>query len=331
MKLITQRALPSPCPIPGRESRTTRIGLVQTRWFESAATHREQLREGVTACAGAGANVVFLPELTLSRYPADTRPDGPADATAEDLESGPSLALARELARECDVHVQISLFERSGAEDQRGLNTSAIVAPTGECVGRTRKLHIPVTEGYFEDHYFAEGPADDPYPVHTLTLDGQDLKVGNPTCWDEWFPEVARCYALRGADVLCYPTAIGSEPDHPEFDTAPLLRRVVTGHAAANGLFIALPNRYGSEGLITFYGASCLIDPFGRVLVEAPRDKAAALVAEVDLGQRDDWLTLFPFFATRRPDTYGALTEPKANPRQADGTAELGGIPGIKP
>ena len=112
------------------------------------------MREGVGACAGAGANVVFLPELTLSRYPADRRPDGPADASAEDLESGPSLTLARELARDCDVHVQISLFERSGAADQRGLNTSIIVAPNGECVGRTRKLHIPVTEGYFEDHYF---------------------------------------------------------------------------------------------------------------------------------------------------------------------------------
>ena len=197
-------------------------------------------------------------------------------------------------------------------------------------VGRTRKLHIPVTEGYFEDDYFAEGPADDPYPVHRLELDGVDLKVGNPTCWDEWFPEVARCYALAGADVLCYPTAIGSEPDYPDFDTAPLLRRVVIGHAAANGLFIALPNRFGSEGLLNFYGTSCIIDPFGRVLGEAPRDEAAALVAEIDLGQRDDWLTLFPFFATRRPDTYGALTDDKVNPRQPNGDAQDGGIPGIK-
>ena len=80
-------------------------------------------------------------------------------------------------------------------------------------------------------------------------------------------------------------------------------------------MFIALPNRFGSEGLIEFYGSSCLIDPFGRTLVEAPRDEAAALVAEIDLGQRDDWLTLFPFFATRRPDTYGALTDARVNPR----------------
>ena len=330
MKVITREALPSPCPMPGREARITCIGLVQTRWYDAADAHTEQLREGVSACAGAGANVVFLPELTLCRYPADRRPEGPANASAEDLESGPSLALARELARECDVHVQISLFERSGAADQRGLNSSIIVAPNAECVGRTRKLHIPVTEGYFEDHYFTEGPADDPYPVHSLELDGVDLKVGNPTCWDEWFPEVARCYALAGADVLCYPTAIGSEPDYPDFDTAPLLRRVVTGHAAANGLFIAVPNRFGSEGLLHFYGTSCIIDPFGRVLVEAPRDEAVALMAEIDLGQRNDWLTLFPFFATRRPDTYSALTHDKVNPRQPNGGAQDGGIPGIK-
>ena len=131
--------------------------------------------------------MVFLPELTLSRYPADKRPEGPADALAEDLVSGPSFSLARELARDCDVHVhvQISLFERSGAADQRGLNTSIIVAPNGECEGRTPKLHIPVTEGYFENHYFTEGPTDDPYPVHSLELDGVDLRVGNPTCWDE--------------------------------------------------------------------------------------------------------------------------------------------------
>ena len=88
---------------------------------------------------------------------------------------------------------------------------------------------------------------------------------------------MARCYALAGAKVLCYPSAFGSEPDYPDFGTAPLLRPVVTGHAAANGLFIALPNRFGSEGLLHFYGTSCIIDAFGRVLVEAPRDEATAL------------------------------------------------------
>ena len=331
MRVIRSKPLPSLCPVPGRDPRLVSVGLVQTRWYECTETHQAQIHDGVSSCAAAGANVVFLPELTLSRYPADRPPSGNADETAEDIASGESAMLAQQLARECDVHIQISLFERSGASDNRGLNTSVIVAPSGTVVGFTRKLHIPVTEGYFEDHYFAEGPATDPYPVHTLGLDGQDLNVGNPTCWDEWFPEVPRCYALAGADLLCYPTAIGSEPDYPDFDTAPLLRQVISGHAIANGLFIAIPNRYGAEGLLTFYGGSCLIDPFGRVIVEAPRDEAVALVAEIDLGQREDWLTLFPFFATRRPDTYSALTESRVNPRKPNGKARDGGIPGIAP
>ena len=331
MRVIRSKPLPSLCPVSGRDPRLVSVGLVQTRWYECTETHQAQIQDGVSSCAAAGANVVFLPELTLSRYPADRPPSGNADETAEDIASGESVMLAQQLARECDVHIQISLFERSGASDNRGLNTSVIVGPSGTVVGFTRKLHIPVTEGYFEDHYFAEGPATDPYPVHTLGLDGQDLNVGNPTCWDEWFPEVPRCYALAGADLLCYPTAIGSEPDYPDFDTAPLLRQVISGHAIANGLFIAIPNRYGTEGLLTFYGSSCLIDPFGRVIVEAPRDETVALVAEIDLGQREDWLTLFPFFATRRPDTYSALTESRVNPRKPNGKARDGGIPGIAP
>jgi len=331
MRVIRSKPLPSLCPVSGRDPRLVSVGLVQTRWYECTETHQAQIHDGVSSCAAAGANVVFLPELTLSRYPADRPPSGNANETAEDIASSESVMFAQQLARECDVHIQISLFERSDASDNRGLNTSVIVARSGTVVGFTRKLHIPVTEGYFEDHYFAEGPATDPYPVHTLGLDGQDLNLGNPTCWDEWFPEVPRCYALAGADLLCYPTAIGSEPDYPDFDTAPLLRQVISGHAIANGLFIAIPNRYGTEGLLTFYGSSCLIDPFGRVIVEAPRHETVALVAEIDLGQREDWLTLFPFFATRRPDTYSALTESRVNPRKPNGKARDGGIPGIAP
>ena len=129
-----------------------------------------------------------------------------------------------------------------------------------------------------------------------------------PTCWDEWFPEVARLYALGGADLVVYPTAIGSEPDHPDFDTQPLWHKVIVGHAIANGLFVVVPNRTGREGNLTFYGSSFIADPYGRVLAEAPRDAEAVLVAELDLDQRRDWLTLFPFLQTRRPDTYGALS-----------------------
>ena len=131
-----------------------------------------------------------------------------------------------------------------------------------------------------------------------------------PTCWDEWFPEVARSYALGGAQVLVYPTAIGSEPDHPDFDTQPLWEHTIVGHAIANGLFVVVPNRCGTEGLITFYGSSFIADPYGRILAQAPRDEQAVLVADLDLAQGRDWIDLFPFLSTRRPDSYAALTAP---------------------
>jgi N-carbamoylputrescine amidase len=150
-----------------------------------------------------------------------------------------------------------------------------------------------------------------------------------PTCWDEWFPEVTRAYSLAGAEVLVYPTAIGSEPDHPDFDTAPLWRHVITANGINSGTFMVVPNRWGNEGLIDFYGSSFISDPYGRVLVEAGRAEDAVLVADLDLDQRRDWLDLFPFLATRRPDTYGALTRPVINPRGSDGRGVHGGIAGI--
>ena len=104
---------------------------------------------------------------------------------------------------------------------------------------------------------------------------------------------------------------------------------MIVGHAIANGLFIVVPNRYGSEGLLNFYGSSFIVDPFGRILAQAPRSDDAVLVAELDLNQRADWLTLFPFYATRRPDTYGALTKAIENPRSATGEGVNGGIPGV--
>jgi N-carbamoylputrescine amidase len=271
------------------------------------------LREGIEQAAGAGARIVFLPELTLSRYPADTRPEGTPSDLAESLEDGPTVAFARQAAADFGIHVHASLYERADEGDGLGFNCAVVVAPDGTLVARTRKMHIPITAGYYEDQYFRPGPSEDAYPVVELADPG--LRMGLPTCWDEWFPEVARLYSLGGAEVLAYPTAIGSEPDHPDFDTQPLWQQVITGHAIANGLFIVVPNRYGTEGLITFYGSSFIVDPYGRVLVQAPRDRAAVLVADLDLDQRRDWLELFPFLATRRPDSYAALTAPVAVPR----------------
>jgi N-carbamoylputrescine amidase len=205
-----------------------------------------------------------------------------------------------------------------------------MVDTDGKIIARTPKLHIPVTAGYYEDKYFQPGPFDpDPYPVYSLDLDGITASFGLPTCWDEWFPEVARNYSLRGAEILAYPTAIGSEPDHPDFDTEPLWRQVIVSHGIANGTFMVVPNRYGNEGSLNFYGSSFISDPFGRVLARASRDTDEVLVAELDLDQRRDWLDLFPFLATRRPDTYDVLTKPVVNKRTDSGDGEQGGIAGV--
>ncbi|AXG14191.1 nitrilase-related carbon-nitrogen hydrolase [Intrasporangium calvum] len=324
MKLIQANGVPeSPARVDQPRTQPVRVGLVQHEWVEDPAALVETLRDGIRTAAQADARIVFLPELTLSRYPADARPTGTPSDLAEDLESGPTVALARDAARDFGVHVHASLYERADQGDGLGFNTAVLVAPTGEIVARTRKTHIPVTAGYYEDQYFRPGPAEHAYPV--VELGDPAVRLGLPTCWDEWFPEVARLYSLGGAEVLCYPTAIGSEPDHPDFDTQPLWQQVIVGNGIANGLFMVVPNRFGTEGLITFYGSSFISDPYGRVLAQAPRDEAAVLVADLDLAQRQDWLDLFPFLATRRPDSYRALAEPiRAEHRRDEHRRDVG-------
>jgi N-carbamoylputrescine amidase len=283
-----------------------RVGAVQHRWHPDPAEHREALAQGVRIAAGHGARIVCLQELTLSPYFAVT-PDGPlpggSGAEPEDVPGGPTCAFAAELAAETGAYVHASLYERVDGGGL-GYNTAVVLAPDGELVARTRKLHIPVTAGYYEDKYFRPGPPEGGYPVVELA----DARFGFPTCWDQWFPELARAYSLGGAEVLVYPTAIGSEPDHPEFDTEPLWEQVIVANGIANGTFMVAVNRIGSEPPLTFYGSSFISDPYGRRLVQAPRYEPAVLVADLDLDQRRDWLELFPFLTTRRPDTYGPLT-----------------------
>jgi N-carbamoylputrescine amidase len=297
----------SPARTRPPERQPFRIGAVQERWHPDPDEHRAALARGVELAAGEGARLVCLQELTLSRYFA-VDPAGPerAGAEPEELPGGPTHRFAAELAAANDVHVHASLYERADDADGLGFNTAILVAPDGELVARTRKLHIPITAGYNEDRYFRPGPADsEPFPVITLG----EARLGLPTCWDQWFPEVARAYSLGGAEVLIYPTAIGSEPDHPDFDTQPLWERVIVANGIANGVFMVAVNRTGSEPPLRFYGSSFISDPYGRVLVRAPREEPAVLVADLDLDQRRDWLELFPFLGTRRPDAYGSLVE----------------------
>jgi N-carbamoylputrescine amidase len=296
----------SPARTRPPEREPFRIAALQHRWHEDPAEHRAALEKGIGLASEQGAGLVCLQELTLSRYFAvDEAGPEAVGAEPEDLPGGPTFEFAAAAAAAHGIHVHASLYERADSDDGLGFNTAILVSPEGELLARTRKLHIPVTAGYYEDRYFRPGPAgDDAFPLVGLG----DARLGLPTCWDQWFPEVARAYGLEGADVLVYPTAIGSEPDHPDFDTEPLWQQVIVGNGIANGVFMVAVNRIGDEGELTFYGSSFISDPYGRVLAQAPRDRPAVLVADLDLDQRRDWLELFPLLATRRPDAYEGLT-----------------------
>ena len=257
------------------------------------------MADAVALAASEGPALICLPELTLSPYFAITETAGDA-VTPEALPGGPTERFAAELAAAHRIPIHASLYE-AAPDGGLGFNTAIVVAPDGTLLARTRKVHIPITAGYYEDRYFR--PGDTGYPV----VDISSAHLGFPTCWDQWFPELARAYSLAGAEVLVYPTAIGSEPDHPDFDTQPLWEHVIRGNGITNGTFMVAINRIGTETStsetgdetsITFYGSSFISDPYGRVLIQAPRDEPAVLIADLDLDQRRDWLTLFPFLTT---------------------------------
>lgn len=309
MKVLVGTPGPSLARVHERAVRHVRVAAVQHRWHPDPEAHGAALAEGVRLAASHGAQLVCLQELTLSAYFA-VSPEGPRPGLEpEPLVGGPTASFAAALAAETGIYVHASLWEERPGE-RLGYNTAIVVAPDGRLAARTRKLHLPVTAGYHEDRYFAPGPAG-PDALSTLVIGGGAF--GFPTCWDQWFPELARAYSLAGTSVLVYPTAIGSEPDHPSFDTQPLWEKVIVANGIANGTFMIAVNRIGTEEPLTFYGSSFISDPYGRVLVQAPRDEPAVLVADLDLAQRDDWLRLFPFLTTRRPDAYQRLVgEPTA-------------------
>ncbi len=293
------RPLPSMFRMDNSTGAVLRVGVVQCAWNHDPAEHRAVLRRGVHLAVERGAQVVLLQELTLSPYFC-TAPDVP-DALAtygEDVETGPTVAFAREVAATYDVSVQASLYERTA--DERGFNTSICVDATGRLLARTRKTHIPEFPYYHEDCYFE--PADADCPVTEVA----GTQFAFPTCWDQWFPELARSLSMDGAEVIVYATAIGNEPHMPDADTQPMWRQMITANGLANSTFMIAVNRIGTEGPLTFYGSSFISDPYGRVVVEAPRDRAAVLIADLDLGQRDDALS-FGLMYTRRPDRYRRL------------------------
>ena len=303
-KVITGSSLPSPARTKASRREPLRVGAVQTSWHRNASVHRDVLAAGIRLAADNGARIVCLQELTLSPYFA-THPDRrrEASALAESIPDGPTTAFAREISRETGVAVHASLYERN--EDGLGYNTAICVASDGALLARTRKMHIPCFPGYHEDKYFDVG--DSGFPVITFA----GARFGFPTCWDQWFPELARCYSLRGAEIIVYPTAIGSEPHLGSFNTQPLWEQMIRANGLANATFMVAVNRIGREEPLEFYGSSFISDPYGRVLVQAPRDADAVIIADLDLDQRRDWLE-FGLVSTRRPSQYTPLVEEPA-------------------
>ena len=303
-RLMTRIDDPMPSPAraePPSDRPPLRLGAVQCAWDSDPGAHRATLADGIRLAANQGAKVICLQELTLAPYFA-TEPDNQEAARefAEDVGNGPTTDFAHSMAAETGSIIHASLYEND--DDGPGFNTAIAVDPEGNVRARTRKMHIPQFSYYHEDRYFAQG--DSGFPV----IDLEGVGFAFPTCWDQWNPELARIYSLEGAEVIVYPTAIGSEPDLDDFDTMPLWRQMITTNGLANATFMVAINRIGTEGPLTFYGSSFISDPYGRIVVGAPRDEPTVLVADLDLDQRRDWHT-FGLFATRRPDQYGRLTE----------------------
>lgn len=276
-----------------------RVALVQTAWLGSRAAMMEQYRTLTRQAADRGAALVCLPEFSLIPYFPGTRDPG-GFQWAEPLPGGLSEQFFSQLAREHGVSVVGSLYEQ--ASGGHYYDTATLHDATGALVGITRKVHIPSGDGYHETDFF-EGGAD--YPVHQAGA----LKVALPTCYDQWFPELARIYALNGAQFIFYPTAIGGEPTAPDVDSREAWQTVMRGHAVANGLFVGAANRVGVENGIPFYGSSFVCDPMGNILAQAGRDTIEVITADLDLSVLARWRSLFPLLHQRRPATYGRIND----------------------
>ena len=275
------------------------LALAQGHWTGSQESTMALYRDLIAEAASHGADIVGLPEFTLLPYFPGVR-DPAGFRWAEALHGGTSDRFFSDMARRHGMTIVGSLFERDA--DGEYWDTATIHDRDGKLRHFTRKMHIPAGAGYHETDYFAGADA---YPVHDLGA----VKLAAPTCYDQWFPELARIYALRGAECIVYPSAIGSEPAAPDFDSAAAWQTVMRGHAVANGLFVAAINRVGRENAVTFYGSSFICDPLGDVLAQASRDKDEVIHEVLRADLRTQYHALFPLLHQRRPQHYAALLE----------------------
>jgi N-carbamoylputrescine amidase len=284
---------------------TFSIALVQMRCDPQPTANMQRAEERIREAARGGAQIVCLPELFLSPYFCQK-----VDLNLFDLAEpipGPSTERLGRVAKEAGVAVVASLFEKRST----GLyhNTAVVFDVDGSMLGMYRKMHIPDDPLYHEKYYFTPGD------LGFRCFDTKRGRVGTLVCWDQWFPEGARLTALRGAEVLVYPTAIGWHPrEKAEFGVAQYdaWQTIQRAHAIANGVYVAAINRVGHEGPkeggLEFWGGSFVADPFGQLLKRASHEKEELLIVECDRRRMEDVRRNWPFLRDRRIDAFGDLT-----------------------
>jgi N-carbamoylputrescine amidase len=279
-------------------ARTITVAAIQCSLAESRADNIARVENHVRDAAARGAHVVLPPELFEGPYFCREE-NGHWFAEARPVEEDEGVARMREVARELGVVVPVSFFERAG---QAYYNSVAVIDRDGSLLGVYRKSHIPDGPGYEEKFYFR--PGDTGFRVWR-TRHGT---IGVGICWDQWFPESARAMMLLGAELLLYPTAIGSEPHEPELDTREPWQRAMVGHAVSNVVPVVAANRTGDEGGQRFYGSSFIADHRGDKVAELGRSEEGLAVASFDLDTLARTRASWGFFRDRRPELYDVLT-----------------------
>ena len=281
---------------------TVTLGLVQSRAHATKAEALERHVALIRQAAQKGAQIVCLQELFLTEYFCKGEVVDRFDL-AEQI-PGPTTEVLCPLAKELGVVIIASLFEKRGP----GLyhNTAAIIDADGSYLGKYRKMHIPEDPGFNEKFYFT--PGDLGYRV----WDTKYGRIGVLICWDQWYPEAARLTALKGAEILFYPTAIGwLKSEKAELGVAQHCgwETVQRGHAVANGCFVAAVNRVGTEEESEFWGQTFVVNPYGQIVAKASEDQEEVLIVPVNTQEVEDFRRIWPFFRDRRIDTYKPLTK----------------------
>lgn len=261
----------------------------------------------VEQTAAGGAKLILPPELFSGPYFCREEDEG-LFALARPTAEHPSVIAMQALAAGLKVAIPTSFFERDG---HHYYNTLAMIGPDGAIMGTYRKSHIPDGPGYEEKYYFR--PGNDGFKVWDIPGDdGAKVRIGVGICWDQWYPECARVMALMGAEVLLYPTAIGSEPYDADLDTSRMWRRAMVGHSVSNCMPVVASNRIGAEGpdgQQSFYGHSFISDEWGDLIESFGADEEGVLVATLDLARAATHRAGMGFFRDRRPQLYGRIAE----------------------